>query len=135
MKKYSLLSAVSTILLIASCGNTETLRNDREEVETVAPELGPVQEIAAKVDSVADTTRVFTEKSPMEVKSAMVEAVDTTKKTVKQAAVEVKTELKKTAQTIKNEANKVADATKEVATKAAAKVEKTTKEVKESLKK
>lgn len=135
MKRCSLLFVGSTLLFFASCANTNTVKDNNQEVETVAPELGPVQQIAAQVDSIADTATVLAEKGAMDVKSAITKTVDTGKKTVKQAAIEMKAELKKTTQTIKSEANKVVDATKSAASKAAGQVEKTSKEVKESLKK
>ena len=100
MKKISLLFAASAMLFVSSCGNTEEVKTESQEVETVAPEMGAAQEAGAAIDAAADTAKAAVDQTATEAKTEVKEVVADAKKEVKDAAKVVKEEANKAAQAL-----------------------------------
>lgn len=129
MKKASLLIAVSCLIGFSACGNTENVKSEQPLAETVAPEIGPAQEIGAKLDNLADSIQA----DAKQTKTEAGQAIDTAKKGVKKAAVAVKETSVKVAKKVAETAKDASHEIKTETNKAAKKVQKAAKDVKKDL--
>lgn len=130
MKKISLVCTAAVLVLFTACGNTEEVTTEQVPVATVEPEIGPAQEMGAKIDAAADSVKADVKQS----KEELAQAADTAKKNLKTTAEKVKTETNKAATEVKNAAVRASEAVKKESNKAAEEVKKAAKDLKNDLK-
>jgi molecular chaperone DnaK (HSP70) len=129
MRKAHLLLATAGLLFLTACGDAQQTQAETPLVETVAPEIGPAQELGKNIDDVADTVK----EDMQQTKTELGHAIDTAKKDLKQASEKVKTETNKAADKVAKTAKEASEAIKKETNKAADNVKKAAKDVKKDL--
>lgn len=131
MKKMSLCLATLGLLFFSACGEAQQTQTDTPFAETVAPEIGPAQQLGKNIDDAADTVKADLKQTKTEAG----QAVDTAKKDLKQATDKIKSETNKAADKVAQTAKKASETIKKETNKAADNVKKAAKDVKKDLSK
>lgn len=131
MKKISLSLAALGLMVFCACGESRQEQTDTPFAATVAPEIGPAQQLGKNIDAAADTVKEDLKQTKTEVGQAM----DTAKKDLKQATDKIKSETNKAADKVAHTAKKASETIKKETSKAADNVKKAAKDVKKDLSK
>jgi len=114
MKKLSTLLFISAFVCLSACGNANQAQssNDNIAAPTVAPKLGPAEEMGKNIDNVVDTLATKINDVGEEGKTVVGQKIDSAKKDIKELAKDAKEQAGAAFQKGKATATKVIDSTK-----------------------
>jgi hypothetical protein len=83
MKRNSVIIVFSGIFFVMACRNEVNTEIEKKEVQTVAPELGPAQELAFSKDTLIDSNKIPVQKVISDTALKMPKLVDKTTEKLK----------------------------------------------------